>query len=210
MTILNSLSGLPFCYACNYQWPYCAQDHSVWKPKFISQKTKLLSLEREDDIFCYTDTIEWFGLKGMLKIISFQPATMDRDTFHKTRLLKAPSNLAMTISWNGASRISLGHLLQCLTSFIIENFFLIANLDLPLPVRAVAPCPITTYPCKKATSLLGPFRYWKALQGLPRAFSSLAQVFSKSLCTNATLLKEDYSLSQILLWQHKTNLGLRQ
>lgn len=36
--------------------------------------------------------MEWFGLKGTLKIISFQLPAMARDTFPQTRLLRAPAN----------------------------------------------------------------------------------------------------------------------
>ena len=39
--------------------------------------------------------IEWFGLEGTLKITQFQPPAMSRDIFHQTRLLKAPSSLAL-------------------------------------------------------------------------------------------------------------------
>jgi len=39
---------------------------------------------------------------------------MGKDTFHYTRLLKAPSNLALNTSMEGASTASLGNLFQCL------------------------------------------------------------------------------------------------
>jgi len=55
---------------------------------------------------------------------------MGKDTFHYTRLLKAPSSLALnTREWT--STASLGNLFQCLTTLIVKNFSLIANLDLP-------------------------------------------------------------------------------
>jgi len=50
---------------------------------------------------------------------------MGRDTFHWTRLLKAPSNLAR--EW--AATTSLGNF-QYLTTLTAENFFLISNLNL--------------------------------------------------------------------------------
>ncbi|KAK4829612.1 hypothetical protein QYF61_005739 [Mycteria americana] len=50
---------------------------------------------------------------------------------HFQRLLKAPSNLALNTSKDGASTTSLGNLFQCLTTLIGKNFFLISNLNLP-------------------------------------------------------------------------------
>jgi len=54
-----------------------------------------------------------------------------RDTFHQTRLLKAPSNLALNTSREGAATASLVNLCQGLTTLTVRNFFLIANLNLP-------------------------------------------------------------------------------
>ena len=56
---------------------------------------------------------------------------MVRDTFHQTRLLKAPSNLALNTSREGASTTSLGNLFHCLTTLIVKNFFLLSKLNLP-------------------------------------------------------------------------------
>ncbi|KAK4831170.1 hypothetical protein QYF61_015640 [Mycteria americana] len=47
------------------------------------------------------------------------------------KLLKAPSNLALNTSRDGASTASLGNLFQCLATLIVKNFFLISNLNLP-------------------------------------------------------------------------------
>jgi len=70
--------------------------------------------------------MEQFRLKGTLQIISqFQPPAMGRDTFHQTRLLKAPCNLASNTSREGAATASLGNLFQCLTTLPVKNFFLI-------------------------------------------------------------------------------------
>jgi len=88
----------------------------------------------------YHRIIEWFGLEGTLKTISFQPRAMSRDTFHYTRLLKAPSNLALDTAREGADTASLGNLFQCLNTLIIKNFFFITSLNLssfslkPLPL----------------------------------------------------------------------------
>jgi len=56
---------------------------------------------------------------------------MGRDTFHYTRLLKAPSNLAFNTAREGAATTSLGNLFKCLPILIVKNFFLISNLNLP-------------------------------------------------------------------------------
>lgn len=58
------------------------------------------------------------------------PLTMDWNTFHYTRLLRAWSNLALNISKDGASTNSLGNLLHYLTTFTVKNFFLRSDLNL--------------------------------------------------------------------------------
>jgi len=45
---------------------------------------------------------------------------MGRDTFHHTRLLKAPSNPALNTYRERAATTSLGNLCQCLTTLIIK------------------------------------------------------------------------------------------
>ena len=61
---------------------------------------------------------------------SSNPPAMGRDTFHQTRLLNAPSNLALNTSTEGASTTSLGNLFWCLTALMVKNFFFMANLNL--------------------------------------------------------------------------------
>ena len=56
--------------------------------------------------------IEWFGLKGPYRSCSSNTPAMGRDTFHQTRFLKAPSNLAFNISREGTAIASLGNLCQ--------------------------------------------------------------------------------------------------
>ena len=53
---------------------------------------------------------------------------MGRDTFHRTRLLKAPANLALNAAREGAATASLGSLCQDLTTLMVKKFFLISNL----------------------------------------------------------------------------------
>jgi len=56
---------------------------------------------------------------------------MGRDTFHWTRLLKAPSNVALNTSREGAAITALGNLFQTLTSLTVKDFFLIFGLKIP-------------------------------------------------------------------------------
>jgi len=74
--------------------------------------------------------IECFGLEGTLQIISFQPPAMGGDPFHQSRLLQAPSNLALNTASEGAATASLGNLRQGLSTLTVKNFFLIQNLNL--------------------------------------------------------------------------------
>jgi len=56
---------------------------------------------------------------------------MGRNTFHYSRLLKAPSSQALNISREGASTTSLDNLFQCLTTLIAKNFSLTSNVTQP-------------------------------------------------------------------------------
>ncbi|KAK4811189.1 hypothetical protein QYF61_019820 [Mycteria americana] len=78
-------------------------------------------------------------------------------TLEQIRLLKAPSNLALNTSNDGASTASLGNLFQFLTTLIINNFFLMSNLNLPsfslkplplvLSLQALDACPSFYFLC---------------------------------------------------------------
>jgi len=84
--------------------------------------------------------IEWFGLRGTLKIISFQPPAIGRDTSLQTRLLTAPSSLDVIASREGTSTASLGNLFLCFTTLTGKNFFLISSLNLPpFQFKAISP-----------------------------------------------------------------------
>ena len=76
-------------------------------------------------------TMDYHRMVWVGKDLSSKPPTLGRDTFHQTRLLKAPSNLALNTSMEGAATTYLGNLFQCLTILIVKNFFLISNLNLP-------------------------------------------------------------------------------
>jgi len=56
---------------------------------------------------------------------------MSRDIFHQPRLLRAPSNLALSTAREGAATASLGNLGRCFTTLMGKNFFLISHLNLP-------------------------------------------------------------------------------
>ncbi|KAK4814468.1 hypothetical protein QYF61_018986 [Mycteria americana] len=59
------------------------------------------------------------------------PCKSREDIFNKIRLLRAPSNLTLNVSRDGASTTSLGNLFQCLTTLMVKNFFLKSSLNLP-------------------------------------------------------------------------------
>jgi len=66
--------------------------------------------------------MEWFGLEGTLQIIWFQPPAMGRDTFHQSRVLRAPSNLVLNTAREGAATATLCNLCQGLTTLTAKNF----------------------------------------------------------------------------------------
>ena len=112
-----------FCLICRCSdaWPlqrfaFCENTNSSG----IVQELKV-SLESQNGL----------GWKGPYRSSSSNPPAMGRDTFHQTRLLKAPANLALNTAREGAATASLGSLCQCLTTLMVKNFFLISNLDLP-------------------------------------------------------------------------------
>jgi len=51
--------------------------------------------------------------------------------FRQTRLLKDPSNMALNTSSDVTLTASLGNLVQCLTTLVVKNFFLLSNVKLP-------------------------------------------------------------------------------
>jgi len=62
----------------------------------------------------------WRG--RVLQIIQFQPPAVGRDTSLQTRLLTAPSSLALSASREGTSTTSLGNLCQHLTPSQLQYF----------------------------------------------------------------------------------------
>jgi len=111
---------------------------------------------------------------------------MGRDAFHQTRLLKATFNLALNTVREGAATTSLSNLLQCLTTLIAENFFLVSNLN--LPSFSLKPLSFVLLQEALLKSLSHPFlqayfTYWKAAVRSPCSllFSRLNSPNSLSL-----------------------------
>jgi len=75
---------------------------------------------------------------------------MSRDIFHQTRLPRAPSNRALNTARQGAATASLGSLGQCFTTFMVKNFFLISNLNLPSFSLEPFPLVLSLYTLRKA------------------------------------------------------------
>jgi len=65
------------------------------------------------------------------------PPAMGRDTFHWTRVLKVPSNLALNTSREGAATASLGKLSQCLTTLSKEFLSYIQSKSAFLQFKAI-------------------------------------------------------------------------
>ena len=59
------------------------------------------------------------------------PAPLPWTGTPSTRVLRAPSNLALNTAREGAATASLGNLFQGLTTLMVKNLFLISNLNLP-------------------------------------------------------------------------------
>ena len=78
----------------------------------------------------YHRGIELFELEETLKCHLVQPPAMSRDTYSYIRLLRALSSLTLSVSRDGACTTSQGNLCQCLNTRIVNNFFLISNLNL--------------------------------------------------------------------------------
>jgi len=81
----------------------------------------------------------WVGVDLITSSSSIPPA-LGRDPFHQTRLLQAPSDLALNTAREGTATASLGYLVQGFATLVVKNFFLRSNLDLlsfslkPLPL----------------------------------------------------------------------------
>jgi len=74
---------------------------------------------------------ECFGLERTFRGHLVQPPAMSRDIFNQTRLLRAPSNLTLNVSRDGALTTSLGNICQGFTTLMVKNFLLISSVNLP-------------------------------------------------------------------------------
>jgi len=99
----------------------------------LQAQTKSAEMEAEEagNLLHTHGIMEWVGWEGTFRGHPVQPPAMSRDIFHQPRLLRAPSNLALSVSRVGASTTSLGNLCQCFTTLVVKKFFLISILSKP-------------------------------------------------------------------------------
>lgn len=84
-----------------------------------------------EDLFFFSSTCH--RMIWVVRDLKSHPVlTLCRDSFHQTRLPKAPSDPIFSSSKDGASTASLGNLFHCLTTFIVKNALLISNVNLLL------------------------------------------------------------------------------
>jgi len=107
----------------NWSSPECCEAHEKQSIQIHDLPLGKCSVSRNCKI------LEWFGLGRTLKTIRFHPPAMGRDTTHQTKLPRAPSNLGLSASSDGTSTAPLHGQCQCLTTLIMQNFFLISNLN---------------------------------------------------------------------------------
>lgn len=90
------------------------------------------------------------------------------------QIVQSPSGLALNTFRDGVSTVSLGNMLQCLTTLIMNNFFLMSNLNLPFcKLKTVPLCPTATHPNKESLTYRPPLITVRLLRGLCGACSSL-------------------------------------
>ena len=77
---------------------------------------------------------------------------MSRDIFHQTRLLRAPSNPALSTAREGAATASLGNLGRGLSTLMVKNFFLISNVNLPSFSLELFPLALSLHTLMKSPS----------------------------------------------------------
>ena len=117
----------------------------------------------------------WVG-RDLIGHLVQRPA-MGRDTFHYTRLLKVPFNLALNASRQGTSTASLGNLFQCLTTLIVKTLFITSNINQPSFSLKPLPLVLSLHALVQSPSpaFLQASSGTRRLQlGLPEAFSSTA------------------------------------
>jgi len=147
----------------------------------------------------FTEPQNALGWKGAWKVMWFQPPAVSRDIFSQTRLLRAPSNLALTVPSDGASTTSLGSLCQGFPTLTAMNFFLTSSLKLrslslkPLPLvlsqqALLKSCPHLSYQPPFCTER--PSTLCKRLHSAPVFFPALTRWATESPAPGQTLAEE--------------------
>jgi len=70
-------------------------------------------------------------LEGTFKGHLVQPPAVSSNIYHWIKLLRAPSNMALNVSRDGASTTSMGNPFQCFTTLTVKTVFLISSLNPP-------------------------------------------------------------------------------
>ena len=113
-------------------WLACSQREKV-PSNSITTVWILTSRARRQTQF-YSTFIEsqnGLGWKRPLEAIQSNPSAASRDIFNSIRVLRAPSNLGLDVSRDGASPTSLDNLGHSLTNLTVKNVFLVSNLNVP-------------------------------------------------------------------------------
>ncbi|KAK4827482.1 hypothetical protein QYF61_018782, partial [Mycteria americana] len=103
--------------------------------------------------------------KGTFKGHLVQPPCNEQGHLQLDRLLRAPSNLTLNVSRDGASATSLGNLFQCFTTLISKSTI--------FQFKTITPCPIATGPIKKLV-LIFLVSSLKVLKGCNKVSSELS------------------------------------
>ena len=119
--------------AKHFNWLPTNIFQKVWGNGEVPPKFEFGDVWFQNSDFYHRIIESWNGLgwKEPYRSSRSKPPAMGRDTFHQTRLLQAPSNLALNTAREGAPTASLGNLFQGLTALIVKTFFLISNVNLP-------------------------------------------------------------------------------
>ena len=75
--------------------------------------------------------IECFGLEGTFKGHLAQTLCSEQGHLQLDQVAQSPVQLALNVSRDGASTMSLGNLCQGFTTLVVKNLFFISSLNLP-------------------------------------------------------------------------------
>jgi len=106
-------------------------------------------------------------------------------------LPRIPSNLALSVSRDRASIVSLGHMFQHLTTLWVKHFFLKSNLEVAsFRLNHSIALSLSDYAKSQYPSCLyAPFKYWKVSMSSPPLISKLNKLRSLNLYTVEKLNK---------------------